>query len=452
MAEAPKKSRKNLVPEEKVMIKNIFDGLRKREQNLTQCEVVTLCSILTKVSERTIYTIIKTENEEGQNVSKQDKKMGRKKRELDDDMKYAIRRIIHGFYFRNEIPNLKKIALSIEADETFPRISRHLLRSTLRCMNFRYLKRSRNSALLEKDEIVLWRRKYLKRIREYREEGRKIYYTDETWVNEGHTVGKVWQDLEIKSKRQAFLEGFSTGLKAPTGKGRRLIITHVGSDSGFLEGGLSVFESRKTGDYHEDMDAERFEKWFSNILPQIEPGSVVVMDNAPYHSRRVEQLPTSAWRKGRISEWLSGKNIPFDNTMLKIELLNIARLHKNQYIKYAVDEMASERGVIVLRLPPYHCELNPIELIWGQIKNEVARKNTTFKLDEVKVLLNDAIGNVLPDSWKKCILHVMKEEQRMWELDTQIDITVEPVIITISQNDSSSSDVSSSDSDYESVP
>ncbi|CAK1585278.1 unnamed protein product [Parnassius mnemosyne] len=30
--------------------------------------------------------------------------------------------------------------------------------------------------------------------------------------------------------------------------------------------------------------------------------------------------------------------------------------------------MAAECGVTVLRLPPYHCELNPIELIWAQAK------------------------------------------------------------------------------------
>lgn len=54
------------------------------------------------------------------------------------------------------------------------------------------------------------------------------------------------------------MEGFSTGLKSPSGKGRRLIITHIGSDTGFLDGGLNVFESRKTGDYHEDINATVF--------------------------------------------------------------------------------------------------------------------------------------------------------------------------------------------------
>ena len=33
--------------------------------------------------------------------------------------------------------------------------------------------------------------------------------------------------------------------------------------------------------------------------------------------------------------------------------------------KYAVDEMAKASGHEVVRLPPYHCELNPIELAWS---------------------------------------------------------------------------------------
>lgn len=49
----------------------------------------------------------------------------------------------------------------------------------------------------------------------------KFYFT-------GHTKSLVWQDTTIKSTREAHREGLSTGLKNPTGKGRRLIIGHIG--------------------------------------------------------------------------------------------------------------------------------------------------------------------------------------------------------------------------------
>ncbi|XP_050309960.1 uncharacterized protein LOC126745940 [Anthonomus grandis grandis] len=188
------------------------------------------------------------------------------------------------------------------------------------------------------------------------------------------------------------------------------------------------------------MNSDVFEKWFSSVLRLVEPGSVIVIDNAPYHSRRVEKLSTSAWKKADIIDWIKSKDIQFDENLLKVQLLDIVRVHKDRYIKYIIDEMAHKCRVTLLRLPPYHCELNPIELIWAQIKGEVARKNTTFKLNDVKLLLIEAINGVTADDWKKCIGHVIKEEQKMWDLDTQAEVMVEPLIITPGFESSDSDD------------
>ena len=40
----------------------------------------------------------------------------------------------------------------------------------------------------------------------------------------------------------------------------------------------------------------------------------------------------------------------------------------------------------VLRLPPYHCELNAIELIWADEKNFVARENKELTIEHVETL------------------------------------------------------------------
>lgn len=131
------------------------------------------------------------------------------------------------------------------------------------------------------------------------------------------------------------------------------------------------------------------------------------------------------------------KKIAFQTTMVKKELLAIVNANKGPK-KYVVDEMAKNRQITVLRLPPYHCELNPIELVWAQVKGEVARNNTTFKLNDVKVLLTNSLERVTADKWQSCINHVLKEEAKMWELDDLIDITIEPIIINIGSEDSSS--------------
>lgn len=160
-------------------------------------------------------------------------------------------------------------------------------------------------------------------------------------------------DPTVTSKRQAFLDGLSTGAKNPTSKGRRLIVVHIGNEDGLVEGASWIFESKGSGDYHESMDAVHFEKWFKEVLPKLGDNAVVVMDNAPYHSRHQEKVPNSNWLKAAIQQWLKNKNISFTENEIKLELL--------------------KHGIEILRLPPYHCELNSIELIWAGIKGYVAK-------------------------------------------------------------------------------
>ncbi|KAF0702701.1 DDE 3 domain-containing protein, partial [Aphis craccivora] len=106
-----------------------------------------------------------------------------------DDIQMNAVRLHVSFWFNKTIPTLDKIT-TINNYETLPNISRTNLYRMLKFINFVYTKRSRNSALVEKDEIILWRKRYLADIRKYREEGRHIYYLDETWVNAGDCTSK----------------------------------------------------------------------------------------------------------------------------------------------------------------------------------------------------------------------------------------------------------------------
>ena len=102
--------------------------------------------------------------------------------------------------------------------------------------------------------------------------GRKYYYLGETWLNGGHTIAQFCRDINLKSVHQGHMEDWSTGLKMTTGKEELLIITHIGSGSRLVEDGLLSFVSKKSGDYHEDMNADVFEEWCAKILAKIEPG------------------------------------------------------------------------------------------------------------------------------------------------------------------------------------
>jgi hypothetical protein len=107
----------------------------------------------------------------------------------------------------------------------------------------------------------------------------------------------------------------------------------------------------------------------------------------------------------------------------------LVKIHKPIYNKHVVDLLSEEKNMMVLRLPPYHCELNPTELVWAFIKNDAAN-NSTLKFSVT-------LANVFPEHWKNNIAHVKKVESQMWEVDNLTDSTIEEIIINIMSDSSS---------------
>jgi len=62
--------------------------------------------------------------------------------------------------------------------------------------------------------------------------------------------------------------------------------------------------------------------------------------------------------------------------------------------KYAIDELIKTHNRTILRLPPYHYDLSPVELPSSSVKNHVKTNNTTYKLSDVKQLLLEGIERV----------------------------------------------------------
>ena len=58
------------------------------------------------------------------------------------------------------------------------------------------------------------------------------------------------------------------------------------------------------------------------------------------------------------------------------------------------DPAKGYKDIKILILPTRHCMLNPIELVWGWIKGQVAKHNKQGKLEEVMNLTRAAIDNV----------------------------------------------------------
>lgn len=129
--------------------------------------------------------------------------------------------MVHDHFKMNEMPTVQKLSSYFNEDEALPSLSPATMHRMLKKIDFRFKKRSRNALLIEATHIVQWRRKYLRQIAELRRQGRPIFYTDETWVNVGHTTDKVWVDESVKTAEQAKKAGLSVGLQNPSGKGAR---------------------------------------------------------------------------------------------------------------------------------------------------------------------------------------------------------------------------------------
>lgn len=95
-------------------------------------------------------------------------------------------------------------------------------------------------------------------------------------------------------------------------------------------------------------------------------------------------------------------------------------------------------GHEVVRLLPYHCQYNPIEMIWAQAKGQVASKNTTFKMADVEKLMHEAIDSVKKENWVNCVRHAERIQDEDYEKEKHREVILKPIILTIRPGDSSS--------------
>ena len=79
-------------------------------------------------------------------------------------------------------------------------------------------------------------------------------------------------------------------------------------------------------------------------------------------------------RKGEMLFWLDKHGKRCSSDMTKAELYDLIKMHKQQYETFVIGCLLAEHGHTVIRLPPYHPDLNPIEKIWSIVKTRIAAK------------------------------------------------------------------------------
>lgn len=83
------------------------------------------------------------------------------------------------------------------------------------------------------------------------------------------------------------------------------------------------------------------------------------------------------------------------NKVALLRLVNQIRPAKT----YAVVEIAHGMGHRVLFTPPYHPELQPIEIVWGALKNSLTKNRSWNSMSELISVIESTKANLPSTVW-----------------------------------------------------
>ena len=104
-----------------------------------------------------------------------------------------------------------------------------------------------------------------------------------------------------------------------------------------------------------------------------------------------------------------------------------------------------EKGHIILRLPPYHPDLNPIKLVWAQLKKIVCSRNFPNKLNDVLDITKAAFIEISVQNWENYCKHVINVDEEYIRKDIVIDQEMDNFVIELADDSSSSDDQDNDD-------
>ncbi len=395
-----------------VSLKHYFDRTQDDTQEQTLPSVTRVSHAL-EIGVATVRRIMADYNRNPEGWQKELSARGRPKRLISEATEAIVRDDVRRSNAQGHYLTLEMLHDALEKELGDQAYSIRTLGRALDRWGFTFGKGVRSAHLKEKDYVVAARRRYL-RAKLANREGAKTrrpeVYLDESYVNKNHSNDYTWYSEE---------EG--PWIQKPTGKGERLIIINAITEKGWVPGAKLVFRSRKrTGDYHGQMNHDLFAKWFEEkLLANIPNASLIIMDNASYHNvLSAHSAPTGACKKERIRYWLEKNNIPLPRDCLKAEMVEL--LNKIAPAPtYAIDDIAERGGHHVLRTPPYHPELQPIETCWAVVKNTVARK-CDFTMANLMVQIELAFDEVSAKTCTGLIKKIRTVEDAFWEDDSTL--------------------------------
>jgi hypothetical protein len=243
-----------------------------------------------------------------------------------------------------------------------------------------------------------------------------VVYSDESFVNVNHASKSTWFN-PAATEGNAFVR--------TSGKGKRLVLLHVFTKHGWLTNDPAlhndrvdqmtpscelIYEAKKAdGDYHTNMNGTIYMQWLRNrLLPAFMhcfPGQrmVLVLDNAAYHHHRgPEWISVTSMKKQQLADKMVELGIssvvvdrqrkgtderekktfqqhsysrggPYAPTVAEMQVSLTAHLNAHPEVnRTEVYKLFAQHHHELLYTPPYQPAVQPIERLWGYVKNYVA--------------------------------------------------------------------------------
>jgi len=195
---------------------------------------------------------------------------------------------------RNEEIRLKRLHPELpEVGETFTCCLK-TFKKFVKLLGYKYGKIDTRASIIQRPDIVQWRGRYLRRLRENAasENPKKIIYSDETWIDVNGRIAKGWMPKSCERKKEMALFTFKNQ-KVGRGKylgklfckdkiytkigtkfylnfsGARLIVLAAVEEDGIVEELIlvdKVLKSAVADDYHDNVNKDGFLDWFRRLI------------------------------------------------------------------------------------------------------------------------------------------------------------------------------------------
>ncbi len=327
-----------------------------------------------------------------------------------DDLGTAIRHFLRERHLANRFTTATDVCQFVE--ERFQvSVNTRTMQRTLSRLGLEWCKANKQGRIYrEAPDVVQKRQTYLYQLQQYRALPRHQRYreiwTDESYIHHHHSFPYSWYSAtDVVGRRH---------------KGRRLVILDAGSKYGSVPNALKVYCAQKpSGDYHGNISRALYYRWFTEqLLPNLAQKSLIIMDNASYHTALPESAPCLKATKAQIQQWLRDYQVTFEDYHLLDTLRQLLREQVLTHLQPAIVEAAETAGHKVLFQPPHHADLQAIELIWANAKGKVARQyDNATTLQDVEERLLEALIGITGQDWANAIDHVHKVEKMYWETD-----------------------------------